>query len=1404
MKTIPELLSYFRSLDIRLWAEEGRLRFNAPKGALTPELREQLKARKAEILDFLHQVNQASAAVQTPPQPIERVPRDQDLPLSFNQQRLWFMEQLEGANFIYNIPMAWQITGPLDVDVLEKCVTEIVRRHEALRTIFPEENDTAAQHISAPQTVRLPVVDLRHLPDDELTAEARRCAFEEIEILFNLAEGPLFRGKLLRLRDDLHIFVFIVHHIVFDVWSIGVFVQELSALYKAFSSEQASPLPELSIQYADFANWQNTWLAGDILEQQLAYWEKKLSSSLPILELPTDYPRPPVYSFRGDVHSFILDDELVEAVKAFAQKEGVTLFILLLTVYKVLLYRYSGQTDIIVGAPIAGRTRPELAGLIGFFVNTMVLRNDLSGEPTFLELLGRVKRTALDAYAHQDVPFQVLVEKIHPDRSLSHPPLFQVSFILQNSQQGRLEIPGLEIVPFKGERNTSGVAFDLNLTMEETISGLMGVLEYNKNLFDASTIERMAGHFQTLLAAIVANPNQPISQLPLLSDAERHQLLVEWNDTNAYYPDDKCFHQLVEEQVERTPDAVAAVFEQEQLTYRELNRRANQLAHYLRKLGVKREDLIGICIDRSLEMVVGILGILKSGGAYVPLDPVYPQDRLTFMLEDSQVPVLLTQKHVASGLPAHKAHTICLDSDWPLIAGENTENPDSHGLTPENLAYVIYTSGSTGRPKGTLIAHRGLCNVAYRQIQRFQLGVGDTVLQLASLSFDAAVFEFSVALASGARLCLGRRESLLPGPNLLKVLQEYDVSFVLFPPSALANLPADPLPALRTLTVGGEACSADLVARWSEGRSFFNLYGPTESTILGTTIECTDSSKKPPIGRPIDNSDVYVLDSHLQPVPIGVPGELHIGGVSLARGYLNRPELTAEKFIPHPFRDEPGARLYKTGDLVCYLPDGNIEYLGRIDHQVKVRGFRIELGEIESVLASFPAVREAAVIVREDQPGNKRLVAYVVFEHVLESSELRALLKETLPEYMIPSAFVALDALPLTSNNKVDRRALPAPERAQREDIVAPRNELEQILADIWTDVLKQGQVGIHDNFFELGGHSLLAVQLTTKIQQQFGKECHVASLFQSPTIAQFAHFLEQQEASSVFTPLVHIQPGGKKMPFFGVHPGNGQVFCYNELSQGLGTEQPFYGLQALGLEESTAPLTSVQEMAATYLDAIRSVQPHGPYLLGGFCIGGTIAYEMAQQLQSQGEHVAMLVLLDTLAPHAYSPLEDDVQLFMMFGNELGKFFGTDIIPLYCEIRGIDFNKGIEEIRRDLETLSSQERLHVLAKCAKRAGIPLPEENTVDYLNRVVTVHKLNANAVLNYAPQPYDGRIVFLRAEHGLRVEMNMDEPTLGWGRYSSTPIDVYDTPGDHYSMLRQPHVKGLAETLKGCFEKL
>ncbi|MBD2690473.1 non-ribosomal peptide synthetase [Anabaena catenula] len=1030
--------------------------------------------------------------------------------LSLTQEKFWLLQQLQPDLTLYNESNMLRLQGKLNIIILEKSLNEIIKRHEILRTAFQVIDEQVLQIIAPTLTTELPIIDLKGWSKTDQEAKVKQLAIEYSSQTFHLDKTPLFKIIIIQLQEEEHILLFTIHHIIFDGWSSGVFYRELAALYQAFCQDISTKLPELPIQYADFALWQRQYLHDK--SHQLNYWKQQLKNAPPILNLPTDYPRPAQQSFQGARATVIIPQILTDALKSLSQQEGVTPFMVLLATFKTLLYRYTGQTDLLVGTPVANRTHGEIENLLGCFVNTLVLRTDVSGELSFQDLLKRVRETALAAYTHQDLPFEQLVKELQPERTLSHTPLFQVMFVFQDAPTLALQLPNLTLAPLMIYNGTA--KFDLSLYVEDTKQGLIGFLEYNTDLFHADTINRMVGHFQTLLAGIIANPQQHLGELPLLTATERYQLLEEWNNTQVDYPQDQCIHQLFEAQVEKTPDAVAVVFENQQLTYRELNAKANQLAHYLQKLGVKPEVLVGIYVERSLEIIIALLAILKAGGAYIPLDPTYPQERLAFMLEDSQISVLLTQQHLLKALPPNYAQVVCLDSDWESIAAHQKNSVNSN-VNPSNLSYTIYTSGSTGKPKGVQITHRSVVNFLTAMQQQLQLTNIDNLLSVTTLSFDIAVLEIFLPLTTGTKLILVSPEVATDGVQLLQQLNNSAVTIMQATPATwrmLLDAGWEGSSQLKILC-GGEALSQNLVHQLlPRCYEFWNLYGPTETTIWSTIHQIHDSQKTVSIGRPIANTQIYILDKHLQPLPVGISGELYIGGAGLARGYFKQSELTKEKFIPNPFT--PETLLYKTGDLARYLPNGEIEYLGRIDYQVKLRGFRIELGEIEAVLEQHLAVRQCVVIAREDVPGNQRLIAYLVAENAV-TDELRQYLRTKLPEYMIPSALVILDSLPLTPNGKVNRRALPAPENTGGElasTFVATRNPVEEVLAGIWTQVLGVSQVGIHDNFFELGGHSLLATQIISRIRKTFGVDIPLQRLFEFPTIAELAKNI--QEAS--------------------------------------------------------------------------------------------------------------------------------------------------------------------------------------------------------------------------------------------------------------------------------------------------
>jgi pristinamycin I synthase-3/4 len=1085
------------------------------------------------LAQLAQRIENAQRKQKAPLQPIDPVPRTGPLALSLAQQRLWFLDQLEPGLPLYNIVEMLRLRGRLQFDVLQRCLGEIVQRHEALRTTFRSEGGEPEQIIAPASSLPLPLalVDLTDYPADEREVRATEIVQAEAGTPFDLARGPLFRATLYRLADEEHLLLLNVHHIVADGWSIQVLLGELTSLYAAFMRGEPSSLPALPVQYVDFAVWQRQWLQSAELERQLTYWRKQLEGAPAMLNMPADRPRPAVPSYRGGVEKAVLPGELLAALTELGRREGATLFSVLLAAFNALLFRYTGQEDLVVGSPIANRNRLETEGMIGFFVNTLALRTSVAGNPTFRELVHRAQETALDATMHQDLPFQELVAALHPDRNISYSPIFQVMFALQNPRTHETALPGVAVSPMFIHNRTA--KFDLVLSMEERPTGLSATFEYSTDLFDAPTIKRLVGHFTTLLERIAANPDQRVGDLPLVTEAEA-LFLQRWNETVTDYPRQEAIHRLFEAQAARTPAAVAVVYGAEQITYGELNDRANRLARRLRRLGVGPDQLVGIYMERSIAMIEGLLGILKAGGSYLPLDLAYPKERLAFMLEDGRAPVLLTQESLLDALPESQAEVVCLDRDRPAIATEDgTDLDDTAG--PEQLAYVIYTSGSTGVPKGVAVPHRAVVRLV-RDTDYVALTAADRIAQASNASFDAATFEIWGALLNGARLVGAGRETVLSPADLAAFLKREAIT-VLFQTTALFNQMAAQAPGcfagLRYLLFGGEACDPNAVRsvlRSGAPAHLLHVYGPTENTTFTTwhkVVGVPEGATTVPIGRPLANTTVHVLDGNRRAVPVGLPGELCTGGDGLARGYLNRPELTAERFVQTEW-----GRLYRTGDLVRQLPDGAVEFIGRIDNQVKIRGFRIEPGEVEARLLTHPGVAEAVVVVREDRPGEKRLAGYVVSRGELGAAELRTWLKEQLPDYMVPSALVMLNALPLTPNGKVNRSALPAPASEATRAASSLSTPIEEALAVIWCSVLGLERVDADANFFEIGGHSLLATQVISRVRESFSVDLPVRSVFEAPTLAQLAQRIaDAQREQRAPLPPIGVAPQSDSLP---------------------------------------------------------------------------------------------------------------------------------------------------------------------------------------------------------------------------------------------------------------------------------
>lgn len=1174
-------------------------------------------------------------------------------PASASQRRLWFLDQFTPASAAYTIAFSLRLYGPLNLAALKRSIAALVDRHAVLRTTFAADDGQPIQVIAAALSLPLPLVDLRHLPEVERSVRVAQITSEEVRQPFDIEAGPLLRTMLFRLGAQEHDLLITIHHIIADEWSLDLLCHELGILYSAYVSDATPALANLPMQYADYAQQQEEWLQSEGPRQALSYWVERLAGAPEAATIAADRPRPPVQSSRGATQSIVIPLSLADSLTRLGQQAGATPFMTLLAAFFVLLYRYTGQDDLVVGCPIAGRTRSEYEGLIGFFVNTLVLRADLSGNPTFRELLDRVRTEALGAYTHQDVPFERLVEVLQPDRDLSYNPLFQLMLVYLNTPDVDWEFAGLTVERHAEE--TATAKLDLTLYMEKGADGLLVKAEYNTDLFDAGTIGRLLGHFQMLLKSIAIDPDQRLPALALLTPSERDQLRA-WNATGRPYPDAGCIHDLFAAKAMCTPHAIAATCGDEELSYRELDRRANQLAHYLRAMGVERGTHVGICVERSPEMVVGLLGILKAGGAYLPLDPGYPRGRLEYMLRHSQVEVVVAQERLLAYLPRHIGRTVCIDREWPLIAREAIEPPPAE-VGIDDPAYLMYTSGSTGRPKGVLGLHRGALNRFHWMWETFPFEPEEICCQKTSLSFVDSIWEIFGPMLQGIRTVFIPDQIAKDPHAFVRALGDGNVTRIVLVPSLLRALLdtfpdlASRLPRLRFWVASGEVLPVDLVDRFHAclpGSRLINLYGSSEVSADSTWHECTAPVGLPsvPIGRPIANTEIHILDRHFQQVPIGVPGEICVGGAGLARGYLRRPDLTSASFLPDPFRDAVDARLYRTGDVGRYRADGSIEYLGRADHQVKLRGMRIELGEIEAVLRQHPEVEDAVVLIDASTPEDARLAGYVVLRPGSRAGgELKRYLRESLPSYMVPATVAALETLPRTPSGKLDRRALQSGEsrRSDAGDVqrVPPRTPEEALLAEIWQKLLRLDAVGVDDNFFDLGGHSLLATQVVSRIRDTFHVDLPLHTLFTSPTIATLCAQLPAlpgvvhapAERTKPASPrLLKVQETGARRPFFFLYPEVTTAFYGLDLARHLGEDQPFYTIHPHGFDGAPIPLT-IEEMAAETLKLVRAAQPQGPYLLGARCAAGTEAFELARQLRTEGQEVDLLVLIDAEIP---------------------------------------------------------------------------------------------------------------------------------------------------------------------------
>ena len=1228
-----------------------------------------------------------------------------------------------------------------------------------------------------PAHLSFATIDLEMKKEVEKEALVSRLAAEDVHRRFDLSRDLPLRVTLLRLAEDDHVLLVTVHHIAFDGWSKSVFFRELSMFYESFVTGSQPAVTDLPIQYADYASWQRRYLEGETGERSLVYWKERLSGLPSCLELPTDRIRPSKQTFRGGRARRLLSRRLANSLCSLSRFESVTLFMTLLTAYQVLLSRYSGATDICVGCPAANRVRKETEELVGPFINVVPMRSDLSGDPTFRTLLARVREMCVAACDHQEIPLERLIEVLQPERSPSYSPLFQVMFQLRNMPDIVLRLSGLNVSPVELDPGTSQV--DLALDVTETDHGLDCVLNFNSDLFDAETAERILGHYETLLAAAADNPDVSISQVPLLTEIERQQLLVQWNQTETHYPDARAVD-LFEAQATKTPQATAAMHEGRQWSYAELNRYADRVARRLRSAGVSRGALVAICVERSLEMLGALLGIWKAGGVYLPLDPAYPKDRLCFVLRDAEPAAFLTETKLRDGFAELRIPVVLLDEcepetqgDWDAVFLESSI---------DDLAYVIYTSGSSGKPKGVAISHRSLTNLLDSMRRELELTSADSLLAITTISFDIAHLELFLPLIAGGRVVILSRAVALDPRRLSEAIRGSNVTTIQATPATWQLLVEARWTGKKDLKLlcGGEALPKLLADQLLERGRVWNGYGPTETTIYSTAAKLTAGDSTVPIGRPLANTRLYVLDGNRQLVPVGVPGELYIGGEGLAQGYWKHPELSAERFIPNPFATDNATKLYRTGDLVRYLPDGRLEFLRRVDTQVKIRGFRVELEEVESVLRQYTDVHAAAAKVVEVGPADKRLIAYLVPNKgsTIRDAELREFLKRKLPSYMVPSDFVLLEDLPLTSNGKVDRDALSrtTPSRLderQNNEPRAPGDHVEMLLVQIWEEVLHREQIGIDDCFFDLGGHSLLGVRLLSRVWNVFKVQLTLASFFEAPTVAHMASLLRTCKAPSG-SQVIRIQRSGWRPPLVVVHPQP----SLRPVLQRLGKDQPVIGISLFDPSALPVPCR-LEEIAALQIEALRSFRPEGPYLLAGYCAHGVLAYEMARQLTAQGQSVPTVVMFDSINP----AIQNEAS-WSIYKNRLWLHLG--------KISRLDSARAVEYSIEHLRNLVVQIKANIEIK-AWRARYRLHgrDDCRLDQSSNAYNILQL---AVREYHPRPYAGCVLLICAEDSRRTRPA--DATLGWNTVVPE-LDITEVPGNHTTMFTEPNVQRAATVL-------
>ncbi|WP_418960768.1 non-ribosomal peptide synthetase [Streptomyces tritici] len=1322
--------------------------------------------------------------------PVTRRSGGNRVPLTVDQERIWLIHQFDPEDPVYTVYFASRFRGDLDTGALQRAVDAFVRRHEAMRTTFAQDGEKPVQVVHPSMEVPIRHVDLRSVPEADREAEMLRLATAELRVPFDIVTGPLLRLTLLKLAEDEHVLVGAVDHLVWDRGSMGIFNTEIAELYSAYATGREPKLPDVEVHYPDYAVWQPGWLREEIADRHLPFWKRQLDGADLVLDLPTDRPRPPVMTSRGARHQWPFTPELTQGVRDLAKREGVSVFVVLLAAWQVLLHRLSGQDDIVVGTTSSTRGRPELESTIGYFLTMLPLRSTLRPATTVRDMLRATRTTMLGAVDHNDIPFGTLLDELDLDRDPSRTPVYQSSFVLVDFlHEEQASMAGLTVEELTLDNATAKDDVMLAVADDPAVAEdhFHCLLEYNTDLFDESTMARTARQYTRIVEQMVADPGLAVADLSPVGPEDAHRMLVEWNRTGAEREPGLRLEDLIRRRALATPEATAVTCGDESVTYAGLVERAGRLASYLRERGVAEESVVGVCLDRSVDLVVGLLGVLMAGGAYLPLDAAHPPARLADMTRDAGARLVLTRSEFLDALADCPGERVCLDADARAVAAAAPEPPRLAG-SEDGLAYVIYTSGSTGRPKGVEVTHRNLVNLLLAMVDEVGLRPGDVLGAVTPVTFDIAGLELYAPLVAGARTHVVRKEETVDGRRLAEVLAETGTTVLQATPATwhlLVEAGWENDGGLRAL-VGGEALPPALAERLVRGPGrTWNVYGPTETTIWSTAHRLDSGTEQISIGRPLANTQVYLLDERLRPVPVGVPGDLYLGGTGVARGYRGRPGLTAERFLPDPYADRPGARMYATGDRARWREDGTLVFLGRDDGQVKLRGFRIETGEIEARLERHPAVARAVALVREDRPGDRRLVAYVEPEGEARPAqeELREHLREFLPDYMVPSAIVRLDAFPLNTSGKIDRRALPVPvvERGAG-GYVPPRDPLELEVAHVWEEVLGVSPVGLHDRFFDLGGHSLLVLRLMAEIERRFGRQLPMAAIFRGATVERFARMLREGYEEEDAVHLVELGPGtgadgdgtAKGAPVFFAHPAGSEVVCYMPFTELLEGGRPLYALASPPPVDGRLPFDGFGERAAAYAELIRGVQPEGPYTLVGWCYGGANAYAVAAELERAGERVSV-VMMDAHPPAVVPEGEEPDR--------------ADIVEAVAANLQWDYGEGLKPAA-ELRGMTDEEHLDHLLGLA-RASDYLPPDAGREQIAHVLELWEANLRLLWNFRPRPVSGRVTLIRAAE------ETHDPAGAWRELTGRDLDVRTVPGNHYSMMRRPHIEGVARVL-------